>query len=363
MVSGFTRETGVRSRSFTCPKQMDGVTGMFIIFGIILFAWFGLYVYGSDMDPFTRIMYILLTIAFICLGIWIYQGNWRAKEGYDETSMPVAADAAPVDASGGIIDPSAKDGPVPPSQVEIPVSGQGGYPYATDSAFPINGVDDYEYNMVFQGEGDRAMTKQTRDALMNARPRDWTTMPPSSELFQQGLAAFQQQQKEGFESQGGANPYTHLDGPATPPDTQGAEAKEREILQTYVPQSPQSLTTYDAADAKELVNRVYSAKGLVADVRESQPNVFTIIGTRKKDEKIVYEDEVPADAPASTEAVPAAGEGVIQVPAAAMTVPGQKQDPFFNTDTPTRQGRWDFSRWTPGLERSFAPTQPQQNWY
>lgn len=51
---------------------------MFIIFGIILFAWFGLYVYGSGMEPFTRILYILLSIAAISLCVWIYQGNWRA---------------------------------------------------------------------------------------------------------------------------------------------------------------------------------------------------------------------------------------------------------------------------------------------
>ncbi len=51
---------------------------MFIVFGIILLAWFGLYVYGSGMEPFTRILYILLTISLISLGVWVYQGNWRA---------------------------------------------------------------------------------------------------------------------------------------------------------------------------------------------------------------------------------------------------------------------------------------------
>jgi hypothetical protein len=337
---------GIIGRGFTHPKQMDGVTGMFLVFGIIVFAWFGLYVYGKDMEPFTRILYILLTITVICLGIWVYQGNWRAKEGFAK------------DVSGAQ--------PFVGSSKSLPsvMSSSSNSPYVVDSAFPINGVDDYEYNMVFQNEGDRAMTKQTRDTLMNKYPRDWSVMPSSSELFQQGLAAFQKKQEEPFQGEdAAANPYAQLDGPATPPDTQGAEATERQILQTYVPQSPQSLTTYDAADAKELVNRVYGAKGLIADMRESQPNVFTIIGTRKKDEKIVYEDEVPADAAASNEAVPAAGEGVIQIPAAAMTAPGVKQDPFFNTDTPSRQGKWDYTKWTPGMERMFSPTQPQQNWF
>jgi len=51
---------------------------MFIVFGIILMAWLGLYVYGSGMEPFTRILYIFLTISLISLGVWVYQGNWRA---------------------------------------------------------------------------------------------------------------------------------------------------------------------------------------------------------------------------------------------------------------------------------------------
>jgi hypothetical protein len=60
-------------------------------------------------------------------------------------------------------------------------------PYATDN---IQSVDDYEYSMVFQNEGDRAMTKATRDLLMSQYPMDWTVQPPSSDLFQQGLAAY-----------------------------------------------------------------------------------------------------------------------------------------------------------------------------
>ena len=357
--------------AYVYVNQMYGLTRMFTLFGIIVFAFFGLYVFGNDMEPPTRVWYILATIGILCLVIWAYSSVWRSKEGYDQATAPVALNAAPIDASGTIMTPpddGSRRGPVTLLR-DIPVEGQSGYPYATDEVFPIRGVDDYEYNMVFQGEGDRAITKESRDALMNKYPRDWSTQPPSSELFQQGLAAFKQKQQEGFadgpQYVRAKDPYAQLDGPATPPDSQSAEEKERDILQNYQPQKPQSLTTYDAADANELVKRVYAAKGLVADMKQTQPNVFTITGTRKKDEKVLYEDELPADAPASTEAVPAAGEGVIEIPAVATTTDGatQPQDPFFNTDTPTRQGRWDYTKWTPGLERAFAPTQPQQNWY
>ncbi len=53
-------------------------------------------------------------------------------------------------------------------------------PYAKQ---PIDGVDDYEYSLVFKNEGDRAMTKETRDLLMSQYPMDWSTQPPSSASF------------------------------------------------------------------------------------------------------------------------------------------------------------------------------------
>jgi hypothetical protein len=144
-----------------------------------------------------------------------------------------------------------------------------------------------------------------------------------------------------------------------PPDTQADELKEREILQTYTPKDPQSLTTYNAADAKELIEKIYDAKGLIAEYTESGPNQFTIIGTRKKDEKIVYEDDL---APTSQGPIAAAGEGTIVVPAVAAEVQSGL-DPFFTPSTKTRDGKWDYTSWTPGLERMFAPTEPQTNWY
>lgn len=265
-------------------------------------------------------------IALAVLITWVYGRTWRASEAFTASTVKMVDD---------------------PSKA---------HPYTTA---PINGVDDYEYSMIAHNEGDRAMTKASRDAFTSAYPRDWSVQPPSSELFQQGLAEFKQKPKaEPFDNE--VSPYANLDGTATPPDTQASEIKERETLQTYVPKSPQSLTTYDAADAKEIVDRVYGAKGLIAEVKQTQPNVFTIVGTRKINEKVVYEDE---QAPASTQPVAASGEGVIQVPPAAATGGANLQDKFFNTDTPTRQGKWDYTSWTPGLERAFAPTEPQPNWF
>ena len=230
-------------------------------------------------------------------------------------------------------------------------------PYATDD---ILSVDDYEYNMVFENEGDRGLTKATRDQLISQYPKDWTTQPPSSSHFQQGLANF----KEGFAAAAitapSSNPYMAIDGDMKPP----VYTDEKDILATYVPKKPNELTTYDAADAKEIVDRIYGAKGLIADFKKTGDNTYTIMTTRKKDEAIVYEgeDASGAYAPTSSQPVVSAGESVTTL----ATVENYKTpDPFFtvNPNNKTRMGKWDYSSWTPGLERMFAPTEPQKNWY
>lgn len=238
-------------------------------------------------------------------------------------------------------------------------------PYSLD---PINGVDDYEYNLIFKGEGDRAMTKATRDTLMSAYPKDWSTHPPSSELFQQGLASF----KEGFKTplapQKG-NPYKQMDGSnMIPPDSKAAEDAERDVLATYVPKKPGELTTYDLEDAEEIVKRIYSAKGLIPDIKKMENNVISVIGTRKVNEPVMYEDEYVdasgANAPTGSGAVKEAGEGTVDVPVKIETL--GPNDPFFtpvSQEARTRGEKWDYTSWTPGLERMFAPTEPQAKWY
>jgi len=244
-------------------------------------------------------------------------------------------------------------------------------PYATDS---IQSVDDYEYSMVFQNEGDRAMTKSTRDLLMSQYPMDWTVQPPSSDLFQQGLASY----KESFQNPRelpSKNPYSSIDGSDMKPPVL---KDENEILSKYVPKKPNELTTYDAADAKELVDKIYAAKGLRAEMKKIGENAYTVV-TSRLNEKVLYEDEV-ADvsgnhATASVNAVKSMGEqpgtnlpttfgeGTFEVPA---TVDNYKNpDPFFtvNTGERSRDGKWNYASWTPGLERMFAPTEPQANWY
>ncbi len=221
-------------------------------------------------------------------------------------------------------------------------------------------VDDYEYNLVFQQEGDRELSKALYNKLQSQYPLDWSVQPPSSAHFQAGL----QQLKESFKSTPGSpsgeDPYREIGNTAlNPPDTSAAQMEERKILQLYQPAKTDCLTTYQLDDAQALIKRIYDAKGLIPEVKQKENNVYEVIGTRRKDEKIVYEDENP---PVQRAPVEAAGEGTITVPPTAVDV-AAGLDPFFTPGASTHLDRWDYTKFTPGLERMFAPTYPTVEWY
>jgi hypothetical protein len=222
-------------------------------------------------------------------------------------------------------------------------------------------VDDYEYNMIFQNEGDREITKALQNKLQSQYPMDWSTQPPSSVHFQAGKKRLE----ESFANapapgKKGENPYKEISGDSmTPPDTSIQEMEERKILQTYKPKNVGDLSTYNLEDAQELIHKIYDAKGLIPEVSHRDGNVYEIIGTRRKDEKIVYEDE---EAPAQQAPVRAAGEATITVPPVAADV-SAGLDPFFTPSASTKLDRWDYTKFTPGLERMFAPTYPTVEWF
>jgi hypothetical protein len=233
-------------------------------------------------------------------------------------------------------------------------------PYETQG---INNVDDYEYNLIFENESDKELSQDLRNKLMSQYPMDWSIQPPSSSQFVNGL-------KESFESTpevmstGKKDPYKDIGVEnVMPPDTLGVEQEERKILQTYVPKKAGDLKTYDIEDAMTLIKKIYDSKGEIADVVKKDNNVYEVIGTRRKDEKVVYE-ETDEQAPTGSLPNQKIGEATIKVPPAAVDY-NTALDPFYesSSDHQVRQQKWNYREWTPGLERMFAPTQPRTNWY
>ena len=300
-----------------------------ILFGLILFGYILLYVKGRKyLEPFQN------------------AGTGPTVNQIYPVPPPLMPETAPID---------SRPGRVVMEQTSLDPVAQG----------QIKKLDDFEYNMIYQNESDRALSTALRNKLMSQRPMDWAGLPPSSEQFQAGL-------RESFENASptvpdNAKPYQTVNGDnMVPPDTEATEMEERKILQAYKPPSAQELGSYSAdedMDPEDLIKKLYAVKGLVPTVAHKDgTNVYEVVGVRRKDEKVVYEDE---EAPASLGPVRGAGEATIQVPATAYDT-AAVVDPFYDTSAPggkTRMGKWDYQSWTPGLERMFAPTNDTQNWH
>lgn len=242
--------------------------------------------------------------------------------------------------------------------VVLDTSKNGMFPYSTS---PIDSLDQYEVDVVFQNEGDRELKQQQINQLSRQFPLDWSFYPPNSSKFQSEQAKY----IEGFSTQSSAEdlnaPYKEIgDGNLVPPDTLEMEKEEQKILATYAPQKTADLTKYDLDDAQDLVAKIYQKKGMIPTVVSKGQNVFEVVSTRNVNEKIEYEDDLQ-DAPASSSPLMSAGEATIEVPAVA-TKTAAGLDPFYEPTTQTRSDRSDYQRWTPGLERMFAPTYPTKDW-
>lgn len=231
---------------------------------------------------------------------------------------------------------------------------------APDAPYDTNRIDnlgDYEMNYIYANESDKPLEKKMRDQLMSQYPMHWTGYPPSSSQFQAGLRESFENAKPGVPDD--AKPYGSVSGSnMNPPDMSAIEKDERKILQTYKPTFPPTATSYDPRDASQLIKKLYDAKGLIPQVKHKEgTNVYEIVGTRKKDEKVKYEDEAVASTGPNT----SAGEGTIDVPYGVNDMTSSSQDKFYDKSS-GKKNPWDYTSWTPGLERMFAPTEAKADW-
>ena len=222
-------------------------------------------------------------------------------------------------------------------------------PYLTK---PINEIDDYEVSSVFHNEGSKAASKKEISDAMSMYPLDWAVQGQNSQYFQENQEEYKKTMRpvEPFECNEAA-PLT---------DTMSQDEEEKKILQTYVPESSKGLLEYSVDDVKQLLKKVYSKKGLIPVIKKSKQgeNIWEVVEVKEKNPKIVWEDETEAPRQMKRDR----GEDVIRVPytvsdAAAGT------DPFFQSNPSSRMGKHDYTQFTPGLERMFAPTFPVKSWF
>ncbi len=230
-----------------------------------------------------------------------------------------------------------------------------GKPYTT---IPIMDVDDYDQDVVYQNEGDRQWSKAEINRMTAAYPFAWPQLPPSATTFQAKQEAYMASLQSKLLPD--LAQYEAIEGfKVLPTDTAAQEAEEQKLLQTYVPACSKDLK-YDVDDAMELIKKIYDKKGEIAKVDVRPDGVYEVYEVQEKDPKIVYEDQ--AQAATERQSAAAAAAVTFQVPQYAADL-AAGLDPFFEPGPRLRSDRTDYTQWTPGLERMFAPTYPRTNWF
>lgn len=223
---------------------------------------------------------------------------------------------------------------------------------------PIDRLDDYEVTAIFQNEGTKEATKKQISDAMTRYPLDWSVQGPNSQRFQEGYEEYKK-------TAAAAEPMKTQPDPSSDmmlPDHDSQEEEEKKILQTYQPTCTKGLLEYCVDDVKAIVDRVYGRKGLIPVVEKSKQgaNIWEIVEVKEKNPTIVWEDDDPAAN--RRDIMETRGEEVITVPYPATDL-AAGLDPFFQARDPTRSGKHDYTKWTPGLERMYAPTYPVKSWF
>jgi len=292
----------------------------------------------------------ILFMFFICLAAYIILyifGRYYLRENFENPEQQKAMHMAAMHAAPSVY-----------NTTEIREDLYGGTPYATS---PIMTLDDYEYSMVFQSEGNREAQKRSISDAMTAYPLDWCSLPPSAALFQTAQEGFTNAVAvDQAAAPADVSEFNSISGTAEqPPDMDAIEDEEKKILAMYKPEETKDLIHYSLKDAKRLVKKMYAKRGLIPDIQKSSQgdNVFEIVEVREKNPVIVWED----DGMNTQEREIIRGENRINVPITVNDM-AAGLDPYYEPRSGVRLGTNDYTKWTPGLERQFAPTYTGPGW-
>lgn len=283
-----------------------------------------------------------------------------------------------------------------PTESEIPLM-DNQLPYATSSILELADYDDpsssgmllgdlnpdeTELDRIAAEEGERGsnVSRAIIDKKMIDKQFEWSRNLPPSSIVQQiqqskwnaglGVSAApfidpktgSQTSIEPFQSGSSQKPkktqYDDVNGSnLQPPDMDKVEAEERKILATYNPKLSKDMMEYDPDDVKKLLDKVYKVQGKKPSYYKRDDGVIEVYETTDLEPKIWYEgEEEPERADKNS------GTDTVAVPAGVNRY-AAGLDPFFEPRQSTRPDRNDYTAWTPGLERMFAPTNPTEAWY
>jgi len=235
---------------------------------------------------------------------------------------------------------------------------------------PIDKLDDYEYSRVFEVErGSRnALNAAVKNDLLEKRATDWSMLPFNSEARAQQEDEFIAGRMDTVwrEPKSGVF-FKNMEGESTvPPDVEAAKLREQKILASYRPtEVSEHIVDNETQAVANLVNKMYKEDpNWEPVVSKTGENQWEVTELRPKARKETYED-----AQTVTTAMAENGRGQTH-PEPVMNIFDRLQDdPYFDKRGVSDKNNdrfWnykDFTKWTPGLERMFAPTMENKEWH
>jgi hypothetical protein len=242
-------------------------------------------------------------------------------------------------------------------------------PEETYALTKINKLDDYEYTRVEQSEREsrNKLSQAVKNELLEGRKLDWANLPFNSEARAAAEDTFIAGRLEDMyrDPKTGVFFKNMQGGGVLPPDEEAAAMREQKILSSY---RPTELTKHVIDNKTEavarLVNEMYASdpkyEPVVSKVGE---NKWEVTELRPRPQKETY-------AEGQTISLAMAQEKGLTVPPPSVDISDRlKDDPYFDktgvADVANNKF-WDykdFNKWTPGLERMFAPTLDNREWY
>lgn len=228
---------------------------------------------------------------------------------------------------------------------------------------PINKLDDYEYSHVMESENAErtGMIQAVKNARITDNILDWAKLPFNSE---------ERAAKEDAFIAGREDPHTwqepktgvffrNIEGAdILPPDEDEKLMNENKILSSYKP--PALVRKYPESETEtvaKLVHDIYAKdENWEPVVQKVDGNKWEVVELRPKPRKEEYEDNKIVTAED------------VNIPSVNI-INNLQDDPYFDKSGVVDRANnrfWnykDFNKWTPGLERMFAPTHSIQEWY
>lgn len=234
----------------------------------------------------------------------------------------------------------------------------------TSAKTPINRLDDYEYSRIFKSESQfrNGLSPETKSDMMSKYVLDWANLPFNSQERADKEDSFTAARMEaGFREPKSGVFFSTMETPTiATPDEEATKARERSLLSQY---RPTDISTHILDSETEQVAK------LVGDLYATDPNYEPIV-TKTGENQWEIRELKPKSKKELWEDAQTVGSAVSEgIGHPSVEISNRMaDDPYFDkggVDDRANGRFWkyeDFNKWTPGLERMFAPTFSTQEW-